>query len=94
MDRLELFNKVALAVKADSVTGYTPISDLNITWDKTGLDSLDAIMVNVYLAEVFGIDEEVSKQFMFTTPNELLDLVEHHKTITPASIEEILEVIQ
>ena len=93
VDKLELFNTLALVVKEGAVTEYIPISNLDTPWGETNLDSMDAIMMNVYLSEVFGVAEETSKQFMFTTPKELLDLVYEHKTITPNSIEEVLQVV-
>lgn len=90
MDKLELFNKVAEVVKENSVTGYTPIESLDIPWASTNLDSLDAIMMCVYLSEMYGVEEETSKQFVFTTPKELIDLVEANKSKEPTSVEEAL----
>ena len=93
MDKLELFNAVADIVKENSVTKYVHISALDIPWAETNLDSLDSIMMNVYLSEIYQVEEEASKQFLFTTPKELLDLVEANKTTEPASIEEAIKVV-
>lgn len=93
MDKLELFNRVAFLVKQDAVTKYIAIKSLDVPWANTNLDSLDAIMMCVYLSEIYGVEEETSKQFEFTTPKELMDLLDANKTKEPASIEEAMEVI-
>jgi acyl carrier protein len=87
MDKLELFNKVAEVVKLNSVTKYKPISTLDMPWADTNLDSLDAIMMCVYLSEIYNVEEETSKEFVFTTPRELIDLVEANKTTEPESLD-------
>jgi acyl carrier protein len=87
MDKLELFNKVAEVVKLNSVTKYKPISTLDMPWADTNLDSLDAIMMCVYLSEIYNVEEETSKEFVFTTPRELIDLVEANKTTKPESLD-------
>lgn len=87
MDKLELFNKVAEVVKLNSVTKYNPISTLDMPWADTNLDSLDAIMMCVYLSEIYNVEEETSKEFVFTTPRELIDLVETNKTTEPESLD-------
>ena len=87
MDKLELFNKVAEVVKLNSVTKYKPISTLDMPWADTNLDSLDAIMMCVYLSEIYNVEEETSKEFVFTTPRELIDLVETNKTTEPESLD-------
>lgn len=93
MDKLELFNRVAFLVKQDAVTKYIAIESLDVPWANTNLDSLDAIMMCVYLSEIYGVEEETSKQFEFTTPKELMDLLDANKTKEPVSIEEAIGVI-
>jgi acyl carrier protein len=87
MDKLELFNKVAEVVKLNSVTKYKPISTLDMPWADTNLDSLDSIMMCVYLSEIYNVEEETSKEFVFTTPKELIDLIEANKTTEPESLD-------
>lgn len=93
MDKVELFNAVADIVKEGSVTGFTPITVLDTPWAETNLDSLDAIMMCVYLAEIYVVEEEISKHFVFSTPKELFDLLEANKTKDPESLEEALKVV-
>jgi acyl carrier protein len=93
MDKLELFNKIADVVKENSVIKYTHIATLEMPWAETNLDSMDAIMMSVYLSEIYHVDEEVSKQFTFTTPKELMELIETHKTVEPESIDEAIQAV-
>lgn len=93
MDKVELFNAVADVVKEGSVIGFNPITVLDTSWAETNLDSLDAIMMCVYLSEIYGVEEEISKHFVFATPKELFDLLEANKTREPESLEKALKVV-
>jgi len=93
MEKIELFN--ALARKARPAhADYTPIESLDIPWPETGLDSMDAMMVVIFLSDIYGIDEQTSKEMQFTTPAELFALVDQHKTKEPATLEEAMEHVQ
>ena len=59
-----------------------------------GLDSLDWLMMMLYLCEIYGIPEEIGKEFYPLTIQELYDLLMQHKTREPSSIEEALNVIK
>lgn len=93
MNRLDLFN--ALARKARPAhADYVPIDSLDVPLPETGLDSMDGLMLVIFLSDIYGISEEASKTFTFTTPAELFAEVDKHKTKEPASIEEALEHVQ
>jgi hypothetical protein len=93
MDKIELFN--ALARKARPAHAYyKPIETLDIPWPETGLDSMDALMLIIFLSDIYGVDEQTSKEFQFETPAGLFALIEQHKTKEPATIEEALEYVK
>ena len=89
MDKLELFNEVIKLAKPieDEVVGAT---SLDQPLNQVGVDSLDVIMMVIYLSEIYGVTEETAKDFQFTTPGELLDLFEKHATKHPKTISEAL----
>jgi len=92
-DYINLINGViALArpVSADEVK----IDTLDIGIADAGLDSLDYLMVGIYLSDVFGLTEEQIKEMKATTVREMLDYMLARKTKEPSSVEEALKSIQ
>lgn len=86
MDFLELFNGVvdlAKPVSADqshAVSMQDQLADLK-------LDSLDTIMLAMYLGEIYGIEEDVMREMQATTVADLQAFLESHKTRTPVDAE-------
>lgn len=89
MDRLELFNKAAKVVKP-AHTDHEAIPDQDMPLVDSGLDSLDLLMISVFLCEVFGISEEIAKQMKFTTVREYMDFCDKHKTRDFATADEAI----
>ena len=93
MDHLKLFNeiiKVATPLnsnKAESTSLDQPLAD-------TGLDSLDLLMVGIYLSEIFGVSEEIAKQMQPQTVGDMIAYMLEHKTKEPVSVEEAIKSIQ
>lgn len=85
MDKLELFNALVKVVRP-AFLDYIPQTTLNVKFSDTGLDSLDALMMTIYLSDIYGIPEEVAKQFSFSTLEELFALLEQNATRTPVDV--------
>ena len=93
MDKLELFNGLisvitpvnSMEAKADSLD--QPLSE-------TGLDSLDLLMMGIYLSDVYGVEEEVAKMMQPTTVNDMFVFMEGHATKTPTNVQEALESVK
>jgi acyl carrier protein len=60
----------------------------------TGLDSLDMLMVGIYLGDVYGVSEDDLKAIQATTVRQLFEYMCQHKTKEPKTIEEALESIK
>jgi hypothetical protein len=58
------------------------------------LDSLDMLMVAMYMAEIYGIDDEVAKDLQPETVQQMLDVINEHKTKDPESVEAAVEMIK
>jgi acyl carrier protein len=89
MDKLKLFNQVINIAKPLPDEGVEAVS-LDQPLNEIGVDSLDVIMMVIYFSSIYGVTEEVAKDFMFTTPNEMLALFEKHATKHPQTVEEAL----
>ena len=94
MDFLELFNAVVKVVKPAFAGQLKPITDPFAPLKGTHVDSLDMLMVVIYMCELYGISEEVGKEAKPTTVAELQAVLEQHKTKEPGSVKEALEQIQ
>jgi acyl carrier protein len=92
MDKLELFNKlIAIVVPVNSM-GATATS-LDEPLAETGLDSLDLLMIGIYLSDIYGVPEEIAKTMQVTTVNDMFVFMEQHATKTPANLQEALESV-
>lgn len=89
MDKLELFNTVIKYAKPTADTEVVATS-LDQPLNEIGVDSLDIIMMVIYFCSIYGVSEDQSKDFKFTTPGEMIEVFEKHATKHPKSIQEAL----
>jgi len=94
MDKLELFNAlIPLVTPVNSNGAHAATLDEPIS--ETGLDSLDFIMLSIYLSDIYGVPEEIAKQMQAVTVQDMFDYVEKHKTKElPATVKEALERVE
>ncbi len=85
MDFLELFNKVARAVRP-AHHDYVDITDMNEPIGNSGLDSMDGLMIGIYMAEIYGIPDEIAKEMQPKTVQDYLDFINLHKTKDPQGL--------
>lgn len=93
MDKLELFNAIARVAKPLHLT-FEELKSLDVKFKDAGIDSLDTLLITVYFCTLYGIGEEKAKEFLPSTPQEIFDFLEKHKTREPSSIDEALGEIQ
>ena len=89
---LELLKGViALATPLNS--NEVNITSLDTAIVDTGLDSLDMLMVGIYLSDVYGVPEEIAKTMQPVTVRGLFDFMQQHQTKEPLSVQEALNDI-
>lgn len=93
MNFIELFNAVARKAKPVHMD-LAFASSLDDAMADLGIDSLDGLMMMMYIGELYGIPDEVCKEFNPTTVREVYDFVEQHKTTEPESLEAALEAMK
>ena len=94
MDKLDLFNKLARYIRP-AFFEYKDVTSLDTELRDTGLDSLDFVMMGIYLSTIYGVSEDVSKDFVPKTVGEFFDLNEAHKTQEPpATADEAMEMVK
>lgn len=90
---IELVNQVVRVAKP-SRPDFNEVKDLGNPLKECGIDSLDWLIVMIYLCEIYGIPEAIGKEFYPVTIQELHDLIMQHKTREPETIEEALSYIK
>lgn len=91
MDFIVIFNYV-VKVARPAHTAASIAQSMDDTFENIGLDSLDGLVLLMYFDELYGIADEVSKEWSPKSVQELHDLVMANKTKEPASMKELVEV--
>lgn len=90
---IELVNQVVRVAKP-SRPDFNEVKDLSNPLKECGIDSLDWLIVMIYLCEIYGIPEAIGKEFYPVNIQDLHDLIMQHKTREPETIEEALSYIK
>jgi len=93
MDKLELFNGLIAIVTPVNSMGAEATS-LDQPLSETGLDSLDLLMMAIYLSDIYGVPEEIAKTMQPLTVGHMFQFMEAHATKTPTNIHEALDSVK
>lgn len=92
--KIDLFNQLARHIRP-AFYEYKPIESIDIQLKDTGLDSLDFVMMGIFLATIYGVPDHIAKDFAPETPRQFFELMEQHKRQDPpATVEEAMEMIK
>ena len=89
MNFIQFFNELAIIVDPNLRGRKLPTNEHESLCD-TDVDSLNRVMISVYLCDFYGINEEVGKTMPLTTVATVQTFLEANKTKEPASFEEAL----
>ena len=90
---IELVNHTVRVAKP-SRPDFNEVKTLNDPLKECGIDSLDWLIVMIYLCEIYGIPEVIGKEFYPVTIQDLHDLLMHHKTRELETLDEALSYIK
>ena len=90
---IELVNHVVRVAKPAS-PDFNNVKTLGDALKDCGIDSLDWLIVMIYLCEIYGIPEAIGKEFYPVTIQDLHDLLMQHKTREPETLDEALSYIK
>ena len=93
MDKLTLLNQVARYARP-AASEDIEILSLDTPLADTNLDSLDMLMISIFLGDIYGVSEETLKTFQPVTANDIFSFMDVHKTKEPVSVEEAMASIQ
>ena len=94
MDKIELFNAlIPIITPVNSNKAHASSLDENLA--ETGLDSLDMLIMAIYLGDIYGVPEDTLKQLQPVIVLDLFNFMEQNKTKTiPTTLEEALSRVQ
>lgn len=93
MNYLDLFNAVA-RVARPAHHDFVPIDTMDLLFVDSCFDSLDMIMIGMFMAMIYDIEDEIAKEMNPTSMQEMYDQIQQHKRRDPESLEWALEQIQ
>jgi acyl carrier protein len=93
MDRIALFNELLKIIKVIGGENVEAKSE-NDNIKDIGLDSLDIVMLCMYLSELYGLSEEKAKDIPIDTIKKAFDYAESSGTQKPESVESAIEAIK
>lgn len=93
IDFVELFNRVAQVAKP-AHPDFNNVKSMDDKMSEIGIDSLDGLLMMMYLCELYGIDAEKTKEWYPTTVQQVYDLLQANKTKEPTSIDEAIKAIK
>jgi hypothetical protein len=93
MQFLDLLNAVA-RVARPAHHEFVPITSMDEPFTESCFDSMDMLMIAMYMATIYNIDDEIAKELRPETPAQMLAEIEAHKTQEPESIEAAMEMIK
>jgi len=93
-DFIDLFNLVA-KVARPMYAEQNKATSMEDKFADLNLDSLDGLVMLMYLCEIYGIpDDDETKSWAPTSVQELYDLLMSRKTKEPGTLEEVAEAIK
>jgi hypothetical protein len=93
MNFIELLNGVA-RVARPAHHEFVPIESMEERFVDSCFDSLDMLMISMYMAMIYDIDDEIAKELRPETVQEMYDLIQQHKKRDPESMEWAMELIK
>ena len=92
MTDLDFLKLLAAATKVAKPfhNGSADISDMDTPFVDVGVDSLDMLMIGIYMTDVFGVPEEEAKTMMVKTPREMREFLLKYATLEVTDVDKAI----
>lgn len=93
MQFLDLLNSVA-RVARPAHHEFVPVTSMDEKFEESCFDSMDMMMIGMYMSMIYNIDDDIAKDLRPETPAQMLAEIEQYKTQDPESLEAAMELIK
>lgn len=94
MNFIELFNELIKLAKTDGRDEIPTATSLDDNAADIGLDSLDLVLIAMFLGELYGLDDEASRDIPLTTLGDTVEFLHRHKTQEVTSIKDAIKAVK
>lgn len=70
--------------------GSSDITDMDTTFASVNIDSLDMLMIGIYMTDVFGVPEEDAKTMGVNTPREMREFLLQYATVEVTDVDKAI----
>ncbi len=86
---IKLFNAIAKTAKTPT-NPPQPSESLEDNYQDLNIDSLDGLIMGMYLCDAFGIDEEIGKTMQVKTVGETMSFCVANATVQQINVDEVI----
>jgi hypothetical protein len=90
---LRLFNAVAKVAKTPA-NPPVPAESLDQNFQELNIDSLDGLIMGMYLCEIFQVPEEIGKNFQPQTVGEFMAMLIEHAEKVDIDVDEAIKSLK
>lgn len=66
------------------------IEDMDTPFVDVGIDSLDMLMIGIYMTDVFGVGEEEAKEMQVSTAREMREFLLKHASVEVTDVDKAI----
>lgn len=66
------------------------VTDLDMAFVSVNVDSLDMLMISIYMTDIFGVPEEIAKTMQVNNAREMREFLLEHGTIEVTDVDKVI----
>ena len=66
------------------------VTDMDMAFVSVNVDSLDMLMISIYMTDIFGVPEEIAKTMQVNNAREMREFLLEHGTIEVIDVDQVI----
>lgn len=66
------------------------VTDMDMAFVSVNVDSLDMLMISIYMTDIFGVPEEIAKTMQVNNAREMREFLLEHGTIEVTDVDKVI----
>jgi len=66
------------------------VTDMDMAFVSVNVDSLDMLMISIYMTDIFGVPEEIAKTMQVNNAREMREFLLEHGTIEVTDVDQVI----